>query len=84
MIARIDGRQRLNVDERTRRSMLLMLELGLIRFEHPDFAPAIEEQHNGADPQDEHQRHDQDLLGADDYRGTVCVQNGCGFVVCCL
>lgn len=71
---RIDRRQRLDVDQRARAAVLLVLEFRLVRFEHANLAPAIEEQHNGADPQDQHQRHDENLFGAHDYGGTggVC------------
>lgn len=61
----VDGRQCLNVDERTRRAVLL-LEFGLIRFQHANLAPAIEEQHNGAGPDHQHEADDDHLLGAHD------------------
>lgn len=59
----VDRRQRLNVDERTRRPVLL-LEFRLVRFEHANFAPAIEKQHDGARPDHQHKHDDDHFLGA--------------------
>lgn len=61
----VDGSQRLDVYQRTRRSMLL-LELGLVRLEHADLAPPIEEQHDGTRPQDEHETDNDHLFRAHD------------------
>lgn len=53
------------VHQRTALSMLLD-ELGLVRLEHPDFAPPVEEQGNCGDPQDQDESDDDDLLRPDD------------------
>lgn len=67
----VDGRQRFDVDQWTGWSMLL-LEFRLVRLEHTDFAPSIEEQHNGTDPQNENESHDEDLLGAYNDLWAIC------------
>lgn len=52
----------IQIDQWTRTTMLL-LKLGLIRLQHAYLAPTIKEEHNGAHPKDEHESHDEHLLG---------------------
>lgn len=54
---------RIYIDQGTGAAMLL-LELGLIGLQHAYLAPAIEEEHDGAHPQDEHEPNNEHLLGA--------------------
>jgi len=49
-------------------SVLFLVELGLVRLEHADFAPSVEEQRDGRHPQDHHADDDERLLGAYDDR----------------
>lgn len=58
----------IQIDQGTRAAMLL-LELGLIRLQHTYLAPTIKEEHDGTHPQDEHESHDEHLLGAHDDLG---------------
>lgn len=53
----------IQIDQGARAAMLL-LKLGLIRLQHAYLAPTIEEEHYGAHPKDEHESHDEHLLGA--------------------
>lgn len=55
----------IDVDQWTGAAMLL-LKLRLIRLQHAYLTPAVEEQHYGAHPEDEHETHNQHLLGAHD------------------
>lgn len=52
-----------HVHQRTGAAVLL-LELRLIGLQHPDLAPAVEEEHDGAHPEHQDEADNEDLLGA--------------------
>lgn len=49
----------------SQRSPRSVNELGLVGLQHPDFAPAVEEERHGSDPEQEDQQDQTDLFGAD-------------------
>ena len=57
--------------QRTRRSMGLMVKFGLVRLQHADFPPSVEEQGNGSYPYHEHQDHAQHLFDTDYHHWSV-------------
>jgi hypothetical protein len=57
--------------QRTRRSMGLLVELGLVRFQHADLAPAIEEERYGRHPDHQDEDHEQHLFDTDYHHWSV-------------
>jgi hypothetical protein len=51
--------------------MGLLVELGLVRFQHADLAPAIEEERYGRHPDHQDEDHEQHLFDTDYHHWSV-------------